>query len=401
MAPKNRIIIDTDPGVDDILAILLALSASPADVEVLLLSVTFGNVPVQRCLRNIVAMFNVLEKEFAWRKAHGKALGFDALRASKPLVAVGADHPLEEDELAADHFHGHDGLHGVHDEHPHLSPEAAWGAAFREGHGERSTPALFTPSKVAAHQEILRLLRESPVNTITIVAVGPLTNLALAAAEEPITFLRVKEVIAMGGTIDLPGNITPNGEFNIYADPVAAARVFALTSPRPYTSMPVTTAASTLPPYPDYLSRKLKLTLFPLDITTPHRLFKGPFTEKAKPLEEAGSPLAQWTGHFMSRTFAKIESLKPSGSTTEAAPELEDIRVETSGQWTRGMCVVDRRGIKKAVGLSIEADESAVEELVGDTGGWLGANRGNQIRRVVESPGEDLFGEILLKNIFG
>ncbi|KXH60265.1 inosine-uridine preferring nucleoside hydrolase [Colletotrichum salicis] len=369
-------------------------------------------------------MFNVLEQEFAWRKAHGKALGFDALRASKPLVAVGADHPLEEDELAADHFHGHDGLHGVHDEHPHLSPEAAWGAAFREGHGERFTSALFTPSKVAAHQEILRLLRESPVNTITIVAVGPLTNLALAAAEDPIAFLRVKEVIAMGGTIDLPGNITPNGQFNIYADPVAAARVFALTSPRPYTSMPVPTAASTLPPYPDHLSRKLKLTLFPLDITTPHRLFKGPFTEKAKPLEEAGSPLAQWTGHFMSRTFAKIESLKPPGSTTDAglqlhdpmtiwyvitqedpgwrtAPEIEEICVEISGRWTRGMCMVDRRGFKKAVGLRIEADESAVEELVSDTGGWLGANRGNRIRRVVGSPGEDLFGKILLKSIFG
>ncbi|KAK1675039.1 inosine-uridine preferring nucleoside hydrolase [Colletotrichum godetiae] len=362
-------------------------------------------------------MFNVLEKEFAWREAHGKALGFDTLRASKPLVAVGADHPLEEDELAADHFHGYDGLHGVHDEHPHLSPEAAWGAAFREGHGERSTSALFTPSKAAAHQEILRLLRESPVDTITIVAVGPLTNLALAAAEDPVIFLRVKEVIAMGGTIDLPGSITPNGEFNIYADPVAAARVFALTSPRPYTSMPVTTAASTLPPYPDYLSRKLKLTLFPLDITTPHRLFKGPFTEKAKPLEEAGSPPGPVDGPL------HIESLKPPGSTTEAelqlhnpmtiwyvitqedpglrtSPELEDIRVETSGQWTRGMCVVDRRGFKKAVGLSIEADEPAVEELVGDTGGWLGANRGNLIRRVVESPGEDLFGKIFLTSIF-
>ncbi|KAL2875656.1 hypothetical protein SGCOL_009118 [Colletotrichum sp. CLE4] len=308
-------------------------------------------------------MFNVLEKEFAWREAHGKALGFDTLRASKPLVAVGADHPLEEDELAADHFHGYDGLHGVHDEHPHLSPEAAWGAAFREGHGERSTSALFTPSKAAAHQEILRLLSESPVDTITIVAVGPLTNLALAAAEDPVIFLRVKEVIAMGGTIDLPGNITPNGEFNIYADPVAAAR------------------------------------------------------------RRRGAPLAQWTGHFMSRTFAKIESLKPPGSTTEAelqlhnpmtiwyvitqedpglrtSPELEDIRVETSGQWTRGMCVVDRRGFKKAVGLSIEADEPAVEELVGDTGGWLGANRGNLIRRVVESPGEDLFGKIFLTSIF-
>ncbi|KAI8205230.1 Bifunctional cytokinin biosynthesis protein [Colletotrichum sp. SAR 10_76] len=101
---RNRVIIDTDPGVDDVLAILQALSSSPEDLEVLLLSVTYGNVPVASCLRNVVALFHVLEKEMIWREANGKHLGFDALKAFKPLVAVGATHPLEEDELAADHF---------------------------------------------------------------------------------------------------------------------------------------------------------------------------------------------------------------------------------------------------------------------------------------------------------
>ncbi|KAI8224352.1 hypothetical protein K4K54_005332 [Colletotrichum sp. SAR 10_86] len=91
-------------GVDDVLAILQALSSSPEDLEVLLLSVTYGNVPVASCLRNVVALFHVLEKEMIWREANGKHLGFDALKAFKPLVAVGATHPLEEDELAADHF---------------------------------------------------------------------------------------------------------------------------------------------------------------------------------------------------------------------------------------------------------------------------------------------------------
>jgi hypothetical protein len=72
-------------------------------------------VATDSCLRNVVALFHVLEKENAWRKATGKPEGFEILKSAKPIVAVGAEHALEEEVLAADDFHGADGLHGVHE----------------------------------------------------------------------------------------------------------------------------------------------------------------------------------------------------------------------------------------------------------------------------------------------
>lgn len=137
MPPLHRIIIDTDPGTDDVLAILLALSARSEELEVILISVTFGNVEVRSCLRNVVATFQILEKELKWRRENGKIEGFEGMTKYKPIVAVGADEPLHEQLLMADYFHGPDGLAGIHESHPHLSPEDTWQKLLKD---RRQTP---------------------------------------------------------------------------------------------------------------------------------------------------------------------------------------------------------------------------------------------------------------------
>ncbi|KAK8880117.1 Inosine/uridine-preferring nucleoside hydrolase domain-containing protein [Apiospora arundinis] len=420
MAPKQRVIFDTDPGIDDMLAMLLALSSSPEDLELVMLSVTYGNVNLNSCLKNTVAMFHVLDKEMEWRKSQGRPLGFEALRAYKPIVAIGPEHALEEEILMEDGFHGPDGLHNVHDSHPDLNPADTWKSLFHDDvPGAAEDPAFysyFKPSKLPAHKEMLRILKEEPEGTITICAVGPMTNVALAAAEDPETFLRVKELVVMGGAIGVCGNVTPVAEFNTYADAIASARVFALTSADPASTMPVVPEKiAKLGPYPASLSKRLRLSLFPLDVTLPHLLNRGFFFDSITPHVEAGSPLAVWVNHMMSGVFRKITagygdetepglSLHdpvtiwymlthdhPGWKTVPSAPE--DIRVETSGQWTHGMHIIDRRGRVRAT-----AD---VQEVPGDNFGWLSAKRGNRVHRFAESPGFDKFAPVLMEQLFG
>lgn len=308
-------------------------------------------------------------------------------------------------------------------QHPHLSPADTWKALFKEGlpNGaeEQEHPYLqyFKPSKTPAHREILRILREEPADTISICAVGPLTNLALAASEDPETFLRVKEVAVMGGAVECEGNVTPVAEFNTYADAVATARVFALTSPTPASTMPpVPKEKGTLPPYPEKLSKQLDLRLFPLDITTPHLLNMGYFLETIEPQLSAGSPLGTWVNTFMGGIFRQIVSMignevepglslhdpltiwymlsqsDPAWKLAKGAPE--DIRIETSGQWTHGMHVSDRRGRTRPDGIT-------TSEVPGDHDGWLSLKRGNRINRLVSSPGEMAFAPLLMERLFG
>ncbi|KAF2969707.1 hypothetical protein GQX73_g3810 [Xylaria multiplex] len=424
MPPRNRIIVDTDPGVDDVLALLFALASSPEDLELLMISVSYGNIPVEGCLKNVMSLFQVLQKEITWRLSTGRPEGFESLKTFKPIVAIGPEHGLEEELLAEDGFHGPGGLHGVHESHPHLSPDDTWRSLFQDESLSKDTSeaykSYFTPCSRPAHLEILRLLREEPEGTISICVIGPMTNIAMAAAAEPETFLRVKELIVMGGAVDYPGNITPVAEFNTYADPTATASVFALTSMTPASTMPIAREyLINMPPYPRVLSKRLRINLFPLELTTRHVMRREQFSKFVAPYLAAGSPLATFVKAFMDGTFRQIEKMA-GGPLRDPGLQLhdpmtiwfaltrddprwrtadhgaEDIRVETSGQWTRGMHIRDRRAIQETKG-SLTA---ASDDVIGDEFGWLSARKGNQIHRYLNSPGLELLAPMLLGQIF-
>jgi inosine-uridine nucleoside N-ribohydrolase len=180
-APGGRkVIIDTDPGADDALAILLAMNSPELDVKAL--TVVAGNVVVEQGLENALKLVSL------------------AGRCDVP-VASGASHPLVQKLVTAEFFHGANGL----------------------GNVELPAPACPADSSFAPDL-MINLIHQSP-HEITLVPVGPLTNLALALRKDPSIVPLVKEVVLMGGAIS-GGNVTAAAEANIYNDPEAARAVF-------------------------------------------------------------------------------------------------------------------------------------------------------------------------------
>ena len=182
MSPR-KIIIDTDPGQDDAVAILLAL-ASPEDIEVLGITAVAGNVPLPLTTRNARIIC-----ELAGR--------------TDVAVYAGCDAPLKRPLVTAEHVHGKTGLDGP------VLPEPTMPLA--EGH---------------AVDFIIETVMAEPEGTVTLCPLGPLTNIAAALEKAPEIAARVQEIVLMGGAYFEVGNITPAAEFNIYVDPEAADIVF-------------------------------------------------------------------------------------------------------------------------------------------------------------------------------
>ena len=187
MTPR-KIIIDTDPGQDDAVAILLAL-ASPEEIEVLGITCVAGNVPLDLTSKNARIVCELA--------------GFPQM----PVYA-GCDRPLGRDLVTAEHVHGKTGLDGPDLPDPQMP--------LADGH---------------AVDFIIDTLRDHAPGTITLCPLGPLTNIATALTKAPDIANRIAKIVLMGGGYFEGGNITPAAEFNIYVDPQAADIVFKSGAP--------------------------------------------------------------------------------------------------------------------------------------------------------------------------
>ncbi|MEG5263489.1 nucleoside hydrolase [Pseudomonas sp. JDS28PS106] len=183
-AEKRDLIIDTDPGADDVVALLLAL-ASPEELNVMAITTVAGNVRLDKTSRNAR-----LAREWAGRE-------------DVPVYA-GAPRPLVRTPIYAENVHGQEGLPGVPVHEP--------AKGLEQGN---------------AVDYLIRTLSEAKPHSITIAMLGPQTNLALALTQASEITQGIKEVVVMGGAHFNGGNITPVAEFNLYADPHAAQIVLA------------------------------------------------------------------------------------------------------------------------------------------------------------------------------
>lgn len=205
MTTPRKIIIDTDPGQDDAVAILLAL-ASPEDLTVLGVTAVAGNVPLALTAKNARIVCEL---------------------AGKPdtRVFAGCAAPLYRKLVTAEHVHGKTGLDGPVLPDPVMPLEAQHAVEF-----------------------IIETLRAEPAGTVTLCPLGPLTNIATAFLKAPDIIERVQEIVLMGGAYFEVGNITPAAEFNIYVDPEAAEIVFRSGIPLVVMPLDVTHKALTTRP---------------------------------------------------------------------------------------------------------------------------------------------------------
>ncbi len=180
----RKIIIDTDPGQDDAVAILLAL-ASTDELDVLGIVAVAGNVPLPRTSMNVRRIVEL------------------SGRTDVPMFA-GCSRPMMRALVTAEHVHGPTGLDGPHFPHPKN--------ALREQHGV---------------DFIVETLLAAEPASVTLCVLGPMTNIAMALVKQPDAARGIDRIVAMGGAYFEVGNITPSAEFNIYVDPEAAATVLA------------------------------------------------------------------------------------------------------------------------------------------------------------------------------
>ena len=273
-----------DGGIDDALALILAMRTD--ELEVSGITAVSGNVSVDQATINALRVVELVGRENVW-------------------VARGLAKPLVRDPIRATSFHGKDGLGDSHLPLPKLKP-----------HKNDALGQLSVELASAQNREL------------TIIATGPLTNIAAIFKKEPETARRIKEISVMGGAYGLTqygiGNETPTSEFNIYSDPEAAKVVFESGVPLKAVGLDVTMIPAAQLSLSDY-SR----------------------------INSSGSRVARFASRILARAMRKKQFAlhdpmavaavsKPSMFTFEDLPVV----VETRGEYTTGMTVADRRLVR-------------------------------------------------------
>jgi len=285
MPPPRKVIIDTDPGQDHAVAILMAL-ASPDALEVIGITAVAGNVPLALTQKNARIVCEL---------------------AGRPDVKVfaGCDAPLSRKLMTAEHVHGRTGLDG-----PAL-PDPVM--PLQDGH---------------AVDFLIDTLRREPAGSVTLCALGPLTNLATAFRAAPDIVGRLREIVLMGGACFEVGNVTPAAEFNIHVDPEAAEIVF---------------------------KSGVDLVVMPLDVT--HKALV------TRPRNAAFRALSSTVGRAVADMTGFLDRFDPEKYGSEGAP-LHDpcvtawllapdlftgrrinVEIETKGAFTTGMTAADWWGV--------------------------------------------------------
>ncbi|MFQ6079987.1 MAG: nucleoside hydrolase [Thermodesulfobacteriota bacterium] len=296
VAMQKSVIIDTDPGVDDTLAILLALLSPELKVEAI--TTVNGNVSVEQATKNVSLLLDLLDPK------------------PRPILARGAARPLKKRAFRAQSAHGSNGLGDLHR------------LKNADGSQKYSDPEL--PKNIPEATElVLDLLKRYP-DELSLIALGPLTNLADALVADEKRLKGLQEVIIMGGAIGVPGNVTPAAEFNIFVDPHAAHRVF---------------------------KSGLPVTLVPLDVTQKVCLESKEIENLARAM---GPPLGVFLSDCISKAMEHMERLKgvaaiylhdPLAVGVAIRPSLVkttplSVDVETRRGITQGMTLADLRTIR-------------------------------------------------------
>jgi len=290
--------IDCDPGLDDALAILTA--AKYAQIEAI--TTVSGNVDCDKTTRNALVM--------------AQLAGFDA-----PVIR-GADAPLAVPPVFADHVHGESGLEGP------VLPELT--------------------RSIAGTDAVQAIIDMTGSGEVTLVAIGPLTNVALVIERDPSWAASVEEIVLMGGSIT-GGNVTAAAEFNFWADPHAADIVFRSGAPIRMLGLNVTQQVRMGGVHRDRLRNE----------TTPTAVF-------------AADLLEYYSGFALEHYGVELGAMHdPCAVLAVTHPDLfvfeeRRIDIEVAGELTRGMSIVDERpnGETPNVQVGISADGEAIVELI-------------------------------------